>query len=416
MLSRVLFLLKRRQSELGFLGLIRFILQRVFSVNNGRKIATLRALSAPSIDIQKVYDFVRSEPVGQYLAEADLQELIERRVNWVIPAFGIGSGGHINIFRFIGGLERSGYKCHITIIGDHDFSSAEEARKSINKNFEPLNSAVSLGLDDIKPAWITVATSWQTAYAVKSIRPTKHKAYFIQDFEPQFYAHGSEYFFAEETYKFGFKGITAGDWLSNKLASEYGMECNSVGFSYDKERYLPTAKRDASVKRVFFYSRPPTPRRAFELGVLVLSEVFKRNPNVEFVLAGWDDLNYKLPFPHSNAGLLSLDDLPDVYSQLDAALVISSTNLSLLPLELMACNCAVISNSGPNVEWLLKDGENASVVNADVDSLASAINKVLDDDKYRCQLIEKAAQFAHETSWLDEIERFVKIIETFDER
>ena len=75
--------------------------------------------------------------------------------------------------------------------------------------------------------------------------------------------------------------------------------------------------------------------------------MFKKNSDVEFVLVGWDVSNYSLPFSHLNTGFLSLDELQDLYSQVDVDLVISSTNLSLLPLELMACKCPVVSNLGP---------------------------------------------------------------------
>ena len=88
-----------------------------------------------------------------------------------------------------------------------------------------------------------------------------------RDFEPHFYAHGSEYEFAENTYKMGFRGITAGDWLRDIMRNEYGMQADSFHFSYDDKVYQPKEKPD-NEKRVFFYARPVTPRRDFELGML----------------------------------------------------------------------------------------------------------------------------------------------------
>ena len=74
--------------------------------------------------------------------------------------------------------------------------------------------------------------------------------YFVQDFEPHFYAHGSEYEFAENTYKMGFRGITAGDWLRDIMRNEYGMQADSFHFSYDDKVYQPKEKPD-NEKRVF---------------------------------------------------------------------------------------------------------------------------------------------------------------------
>lgn len=406
-LKRLRFLLAKKRRELGWLGLFNLLLSRILQ---GKGLS--QEIIVQTVDVINFYDFVlpRQAVAGAHVI--DLSKIPRGTINWVIPTFGIGSGGHINIFRFVRGLELSGYKCHISIMGVSDFANGEEARRSILKNFEPLNAQVTMGLDEDDCHWLTIATSWPTAYAVRNVQRTVHKVYFVQDFEPEFYARGSDYLFAEDTYRFGFRGITAGNWLAEKLSAEYGMKCSSVGFSYDKQRYRPSEKRDKSVKRVFFYCRPPTVRRAFELGVFVLKEVYKNNPNIEFVLAGWDVSNYKLPFPYLNAGVVSLDDLPDLYSQVDVALVISATNLSLLPLELMACNCPVVSNSGPNVEWLLQDGVNASLVTGNVSSLATAVDRVLNDDVYREELIKSAAKFSRKTSWSDEIERFVKVIET----
>ena len=114
-----------------------------------------------------------------------------------------------------------------------------------------------------------------------------------------FFPVGSDYAFAENTYKFGFRGLTAGDWLKNKLHDEYGMQTNSFLFSYDNELYQAGKKRDA-VPRIFFYARPVTARRDFELGLLALNEITKRNSDVEVVFAGWDVSNYRIPFKHQN--------------------------------------------------------------------------------------------------------------------
>jgi len=115
-----------------------------------------------------------------------------------------------------------------------------------------------------------------------------------------------------------------------------------------RRRLLPVGK-----KRVLFYARPETERRGFELGVLALSLVAKKRPEVEFVLAGFKNRSVDLPFPAILPGVLALAELGALYRSCDVALVLSHTNLSLLPLEVMACGCAVVSNEGPNTEWLL---------------------------------------------------------------
>jgi glycosyltransferase involved in cell wall biosynthesis len=87
--------------------------------------------------------------------------------------------------------------------------------------------------------------------------------------------------------------------------------------------------------------------------------------------------------------------------------VLSHTNLSLLPLELMACGCAVVSNSGPNVEWLLND-QVAQLAPPTPEDLADSVLTLLRDDQLRARKIEAGAALAESTDWVSEI----KVIES----
>lgn len=396
-------LLKFYWRKLGTRGLLRHLYFRYLK----KSITDLSTQNLGKIDVVSFYDFVRHQPFGEPL---DRDRCDRKSVNWVIPDFGIGSGGHINIFRLVENLERQGYTCHITIVGPCQFASGEAARDSIRKHFSPVQASVGIGEASLQPAWITVATSWITAHTVRNFRGTALRCYFVQDFEPFFYAHGSDYLWAEQTYRFNFFGITAGQWLADKLAREYGMRTAAMGFSFDRDLYRPYPRRDPHTRTVFFYARPVTPRRAFELGLLVLAEVAKQLPDTQFILAGWDTSNYVLPFQHSSPGVLALKDLPELYSQCDAALVLSFTNLSLLPLELMASGCPVVSNRGPNVEWLLTE-DVAVLAEPTVEALSEALVALLLDEPRRKQLVEQGLAYAEQTSWEAESDKVAKIFD-----
>ena len=131
---------------------------------------------------------------------------------------------------------------------------------------------------------------------------------------------------------------------------------------------------------------------------MVLNLVHKALPSTEFILAGWDTSNYEIPFPHLAAGTVRVDELPDVYAQCDVALVLSLTNLSLMPLELMACRCAVVSNRGANVEWLLND-DVAMLCDSTPEALANAVCEALVNDAKRLELIDRAERFATMQHW-----------------
>jgi glycosyltransferase involved in cell wall biosynthesis len=381
-----------------------------------RKVAAQPAPVSPivgGIDIFSQYSFVNLPPATSSLSAPDVPP---RTINWFIPPIIRASGGYLNIFRFIDALERMGYVCRIVIVGSPpNHGSANDSRREIAEWYFPVNAEVFFYGDDVPAAYYTFATAWWTAYWVRAFAKTVHRCYFVQDFEPLFYSSGSECCFAEDTYRFDFIGITAGDWLKEKLATEYSMRTHSFGFSYDKDLYThnpDSQKTSNEAKRVFFYARPTTTRRAFELGLLALGEVAKRIPSMEVVFAGGDLSAYSIPFRHKDLGVLSLKDLPPLYQQCHAALVISLTNLSLLPLELMACGVPIISNNGASVEWMLND-RNSCLAMPNPTCLARAIFDVLSDENLASRLRQAGLSFTQTTDWDDEARKIAAALDEY---
>ncbi|MCL2365866.1 MAG: glycosyltransferase family 1 protein [Oscillospiraceae bacterium] len=332
-------------------------------------------------------------------------------INWIVPEVGVGSGGHINIFRFVSHLQKRGHKNRIYIFGNNPYRNNEDFRKFVFDNFD-LDRSVEVYWSEkyIKYADATIATSWPTAYFVKSFDNTQKKFYFVQDFEPLFYAVGSEYAFAENTYKMGFVGLTAGDWLKNKLENDYAMKCTSFSFSYDKQLYKPFGKRDKK-SRLLFYARPVTQRRMFELGVLALNEFHFKFPEVEIIMAGWDVSDYHTSFPFQNAGTVSTDELGEMYSDCDLVITLSGTNLSLLPLEVMACNVALMSNRGANVDWLLDDN-NSILCDLTIEDIVTKLCAFFSNkDSYK-DIVENGYQCAIASDWESECIKVEKAIKS----
>lgn len=338
-------------------------------------------------------------------AKINGHDLNKKTITWFIPPVGKGSGGHLNIFRFIKNLENLGYQNSIVIVGDPQPKSDAIAKKNIHEWFFPLKA--NIYIDDgteIPDAFFAIATEWRTAYFVKRYLSCVSKCYFVQDFEPWFFPAGTDFILAENTYRFGFYGFTAGTWLAKKLAEDYGMRTTSLGFSFDRELYFLseseflTHGKINELSKVFFYARPPTTRRAFELGILVLREVVRMMPSVSIVLAGWDTSGYKIPFKYQNAGLVELDKLAQLYKRCDVALVLSFSNISLLPLELMACGVPVVSNKAPYTEWLLNN-ENSVLAEPTIESLSQAVLLVLEDVNLAKRLKQGGLDFSSKTSW-----------------
>jgi len=346
------------------------------------------------------YDFVCIDQVQLASQPARPNTLL-----WFIPDFNIGSGGHQTIFRTIWHLERMGWESGIVIVSPTVHATAEAAQHDICEHFFPLQAKVYVDFNGLPNSEFVIATGWQTAYPVRAVVGSAKKLYFVQDFEPSFYPTGTESVLADNTYHFGFFGITAGGWLARKLKAEYGMQTHAISFGVDHELYRQRPRREPEVKRVFLYARPPTPRRAFEFCLLVLEAVSRKLPESQFILAGWDVGDYHIPFPHLAAGVITPSELADVFSQCDAALVMSLTNLSLMPLEVMAAGCAVVSNRGECVEWLLND-EVALLTEPTVEALSAALCHLLEDDAARKALASRGQAFARQQHWQASAEAF----------
>lgn len=290
-------------------------------------------------------------------------------INWVMSPPS-GGGGHQNIFRFISLLDKMGHKNNVYLYSTLDDMTIAQAKENVQSYSDAKNLTFRRYKGSMVEADAIFATGWETAYPVFNEKTDAHKMYFVQDFEPYFYAMGTDYMLAENTYKFGFHGITAGGWLDKKLTTDYGMPCDHYDFGADKDLYRLTNTDER--KEIFFYARPVTERRGFDLGIMALEIFHKAMPEYTINLAGWDVSEWDVPFPHVNYKAMQLSELSDVYNKCSAALVLSLTNMSLLPLELLACGTIPVVNDAPN-NRLVSDNPYISYTEPSPQALADAL-------------------------------------------
>jgi glycosyltransferase involved in cell wall biosynthesis len=251
------------------------------------------------------------------------------------------------------------------------------------------------------------ATGWETAYPSFLAQTYAKRFYFVQDYEPYFYPVGSDSLLAENTYKFGFHGITAGGWLAQSLNKKFGMKTDYFDFAVDKSLYYVT--NFAPRNEVFFYARPVTPRRAFEFGLLALSEFAKMRPDVKINLAGWDIATWNIPFKHTNLSSLPLRELNDVYNRCGVGLVLSLTNMSLLPLELISSGVTPVVNEGEN-NFFVTDNPFIEYVPASPKAIARKMVEILErsDAIKRSQLMSDSVT---NVDWEDSAQQFLHAFE-----
>jgi glycosyltransferase involved in cell wall biosynthesis len=328
-------------------------------------------------------------------------------INWVMSPPG-GGGGHQNIFRFIEFLDQQGHKNNIYLYSTLDDMTIAQAKENVSTYCKAKNLTFRrYKRNEMVSADAIFATGWETAYPVFNEKTDAKKLYFVQDFEPYFYAMGTDYILAENTYKFGFHGITAGGFLKEKLSKEYGMACDSYDFAADEKVYTRT--NEGKRKEIFFYARPVTERRGFDLGIMALELFHEAKPEYTINLAGWDVSGYDIPFPYVNHSALKIEDLPVLYNKCAAALVMSLTNMSLLPPELLACGTIPVVNDGPN-NRLVSDNPYIAYTEASPASLAKQLINIV--EKPDLTAYSKAAsESIDRTGWADAKNTFMKVLE-----
>ena len=243
------------------------------------------------------------------------------------------------MFRVIEGLERAGHDNRLYLY-DVYFGDVKQHERVIRDNWGGTTASVdSVGSDMEADIWI--ATSWQTAHVLAS-RPqlAGRRMYFVQDFEPFFYPRGALYALSEDTYRFGFTGITAGAWLAEELSDAFGMHCHPFGFGADTEIYSP--QRSEPRDGVVFYTKPTVARRGHELGILALEQFARARPEVPIHLFG--DPIERLPFEAERHGRLRPQELNVLYNRCRVGLSLSFTNVSLIPWELLASGVVPVVN------------------------------------------------------------------------
>jgi hypothetical protein len=312
----------------------------------------------------------------------------------------------------VAALEDAGHRCVIYLQDRHGWS-IEQHRRTIRQWWPWLRAETRNLADGIEDAHAVFATTWQTAYPVLASPARGARFYLVQDFEPSFFAAGSEALLAEATYRFGFHGVTAGRWLAELLRRDYGMSADHFDFGCDLDAYRINRAPGAASSRtgVCCYCRPSTPRRAHELAMVALDLFAVRQPSVPIHLFG--ESVRGLTFQAKQHGTLTPQRLNELYNRCIAGLALSATNVSLVPQEMLAAGCIPVVNDTEQSRVVL---ENPHVVYAPPTpfGLAAAIEDlVVLPPPERAAAAEAGAASVYGASWDDagkQVERVVRTV------
>lgn len=322
------------------------------------------------------------------------------RIAVVVPPFRRGSGGHHTISDLVRGLEARGHTCSLWVEDDegrHSDETPEQTAATWIDFFGPVDAERHVGFADWHGADVAVATGWQTVHRVLRLRGVGARAYLVQDHEPDFYGASAERMWAQETYRLGLHCIAASPWLADLLEREHDASATPFDLGVDHQTYQPSgAAREDDL--VVFYARATTPRRAVPLGLLALAELTRRRPQTRIALFG-DNVQVLAPFPHEHLGVLPRAALAELYGRATVGLVLSLTNPSLVPTEMLACGLPCVDLATPSMLACFGADGPIALAAPEPIALASTVMDLLDDRAQRARRSEAGLKLTARRTW-----------------
>jgi glycosyltransferase involved in cell wall biosynthesis len=322
-------------------------------------------------------------------------------IAWVVPTWKIGSGGHTTIFRLVRQMELRGHSCAIFVFDHKNVlrKTATELREEIREHFIPIEAQVFIGLDDFDSADVAIATEWSTAFPVRDLPRCREKVYLVQDDEPKFFAESAERIWAEETYRMGYRCIAYTPWMAEILERDSGLEARWFECGTDLDTYTFAGEQGREPGHLAVYGRRETPRRAVELAIAGIANLFERRPGLRVTLFG-SNIKGTAPFPCEDLGVQPPSELAALYRRASAGVVFSLTTHSLVAQEMMASGLPVVELEGDNVSGALgESGEHVMLAERTPDSIADALERVLDDRESAAAMARRARAFVEERTW-----------------
>lgn len=321
----------------------------------------------------------------------EVSSMIAKKIAWIIPSPIKGSGGIRTMIQNANFLVRQGFECDIYVEEDYVNTNESMKQRIINFYGECLCD-VYVGIDfkkeyDLAFATYSIKTPDYLYYMKNNV---KRKAYFIQDFEPWFEPMGGLYLDMEHTYKYGLNGVSIGKWLAYKLQHEFNQPMNYFSFCADTNVYkkLDNVEKENAVCFIF---QPEKPRRCSNIGIRALLLVKALRPDVKIYLYG-SDVDIKLDVEMENLHIMPIDKCNELYNKCKVGVCMSSSNPSRIPFEMMAAGLPVVDLYRENNLYDIPE-DGVLLADTSPEAVATAIIKILDDDKLQQSMSKKGYEF-----------------------
>lgn len=281
---------------------------------------------------------------------------------------------------------------------------------------------------------IAVATTNESVFHVRNAsallqgrRPNRVQvAYYVQDYEPFFYAPGTpEWTRAHSSYTAVKNSalFAKTDWICNMVYENHGVRVARVEPSIDHRIFYPDLRRKNGGLTITAMLRPKTPRRAPRRTLRIMQALAAwLGESAKLQVFGTDQAELEavglvLPPGVENLGRLRQDEVPGVSRGTDLFLDLSDFQaFGRTGLESMACGCVpVVPVLGGSAEYAVH-GRNAYVVDTRSDAaiLEAVENFVKMTPQSRAAMrqsaLETAAQYSIRRAALSELRLFRSLV------
>lgn len=331
---------------------------------------------------------IRASVVAELRSAAPTDaDILSARVLFLLPVKGGGGGAHSAV-QEAAAMRRIGVDARVAVPDEH--------LANFKAEYADLNHASELFIGFGEKALVDVAKDFHIAIAtifssvamlreVVAACPHILPAYYVQDYEPLFFAPNTKpWNEARDSYTLipGATLFAKTRWLAEKLRAEHGIPVNVVIPSVDHDLFKPAPKPADGTVKISAMIRPQTPRRGADRTMRVLSRVAQLRPGkVSFTLFGCADVSAEFPvlsrdFKYRDMGVLKRRDVAALLAASDVFVDLSDYQaFGRSAVEAMACGCtAMVPVHGGTDEYAI-DGVNALVV--DSQNEGACINRLL---------------------------------------